>query len=155
MKTKIGNVQLYDIYEGVLFQRGKLHNFTYEEKKEFISLSGVSVIFGLAGNMDEDLATIPELKYYQYYSIPDNKLSEHDAKALNKIAKKLASYILNGEIVLVHCNAGRNRSGLLNAMIIVNLIECTGSEAIEIVRNERPNALANDNFVLFLENYVR
>lgn len=152
MKIKINGVQVYDIYEGVLFQRGKMHRFPLEVKQEFVKQLSITAVVGLAGNEDPDFKNNMIVGIYQYFGIPDNKLTDRTINILDKFARKLSDHILEGGVVLTHCNAGRNRSGLLNAMIIMNLIGCAGSEAIEIVRRERPNALANEHFVNFLDS---
>jgi protein-tyrosine phosphatase len=48
------------------------------------------------------------------------------------------------------CSAGRNRSALLNALIVAKLLGISGQEAVEYVQRERPNSLANPHFVKFL-----
>lgn len=64
---------------------------------------------------------------------------------------ELARYIEAGGRVLTMCNAGRNRSGLLSALIVRELTGLPGAAAMAVVREHRPNAIANPHFERFLE----
>lgn len=57
----------------------------------------------------------------------------------------------SGKTALVTCQAGRNRSGLVNALVLVRLYGISGSTAAERVRRQRPNALTNPGFSAFLD----
>ncbi len=51
---------------------------------------------------------------------------------------------------LVMCRGGKNRSGLVVALVVKNVVRCGGAEAVGIVRAARPIALTNKVF----EQYV-
>ena len=153
--TGIKGFTVYDMHEGLVFQRGKLKRLDTTRMEDAFEHHGIEIVVGLNGpKRDENLQKLhdDELIDYFFYPIPDNKLSEEDAKWLLTVASNIAADIkYTGASVLSHCNAGRNRSGLMNALIIKELAHCTGKEAREIVQRERPNALANDHFVAFLD----
>lgn len=69
----------------------------------------------------------------------------------SRMAHRVARRVRMGKRVLTTCMAGRNRSGLTNALAVVLLTGCSGPEAREIVRQGRPGALANPVFASFLE----
>ena len=152
--TEIKGFVVYDIYEGVVLQRGRMHNRSMAAKINFLDHYNISTIVSLAPKkIDPDyqeLASAGELNYI-HYPIPDGLLKDPTIAWMEQIAVELAKGIKDtGMAVLAHCNAGRNRSGLLNALIIRELSGCSGVEAMDIVRKERPNAIANDHF----ENYL-
>jgi protein-tyrosine phosphatase len=58
----------------------------------------------------------------------------------------------SGRKVLIRCQAGWNRSGLLMALVLIRE-GYEAKEAIRLIRNKRsPHALCNDKFVSWLES---
>ncbi len=53
--------------------------------------------------------------------------------------------------VLVTCMQGRNRSGLVSALMLIRL-GATADAAIRSIRRARVNALTNEQFVLLLRS---
>ncbi len=56
--------------------------------------------------------------------------------------------IRRGQRVLVHCASGRNRSGLVTALVLRRLDGRTGQEAVNAVRLARRGALSNPVFAV-------
>jgi len=56
---------------------------------------------------------------------------------LGALAGFVATLVQQGHNVLVHCQAGVNRSGLVNALVLRALLGCSSAEAIAIVRRGR------------------
>lgn len=65
-------------------------------------------------------------------------------------AHEVAAALLLGERVLVTCNQGRNRSGLVAALALVLVSELDGAHAAAQVQASRPRALVNPHFVRWL-----
>jgi len=60
-----------------------------------------------------------------------------------------------GEGALVTCWAGINRSGLISGMALIDILGCSGEDAIDIVRKGRSEyALYNPLFQKILVNYA-
>jgi len=74
-----------------------------------------------------------------------------EAERALKAASRVADLVRDGQSVLVTCFQGRNRSGLISALALVELEGISGAEAVEKVRIARPEALRNPGFVDFLE----
>jgi protein-tyrosine phosphatase len=55
-----------------------------------------------------------------------------------------------GQRVLIACNQGRNRSGLVSALVLWNLGYGTGKRCADRVRGRRPGALTNSAFYAWL-----
>jgi hypothetical protein len=66
---------------------------------------------------------------------------------------KMAAWTLDaGQNVLVYCYYGVNRSGLVAALIIRELLRCTGAEALARLRMARKGSVGgNPHFVSYLE----
>lgn len=66
------------------------------------------------------------------------------------IAGRIVDEYRQGKKILIHCQAGLNRSGLLAAMVLMRL-DYSGSEAIALLRSTRSEmVLCNETF----ENYI-
>lgn len=151
MKRTDGPWSVYELIPGVLYQRGKLHALDPEKKQAGLEFYGITRSAALAPTKpDLDLVgwDMLGLHHYHHQPIPDGLLKVD----LLPLAASLAHYIEEGNgAVLTMCNAGRNRSGLLSALIIRELYGLPGAAAAEIVRTHRPNALANEHFMRYLE----
>lgn len=81
----------------------------------------------------------------------DAHLTQHEAEIATKAARLITKRLNGGMRVLVTCQAGRNRSGLVSALTLVMRRKITGKAAMEIVKKNRPRALTNTSFAAFLE----
>lgn len=147
-------VTLYKIGDNV-FQRGKLHKLSMQQKIKLFADYNITMVVGLALDKDPDLVKLDKKYYIEYIfrPIPDGALCDTTRSSLLQLANKISDNILRESTsVLCYCNAGRNRSGLMNALILRNLCMCSGKEALEIVRQERPRAVANEHFETFLRS---
>lgn len=68
----------------------------------------------------------------------------------HKAARAAARAIRAGRRVLIVCNQGRNRSGLVTALALWYLTGAPGAACMQAVQARRPNALTNPTFALYL-----
>lgn len=78
-----------------------------------------------------------------------------DGKRLNPEAYQRACDVTlamldAGHTVLVHCMAGRNRSALVAALVLVETRGLSGAEAVTWLREHRPRSLANEHHLAWL-----
>lgn len=148
MRRTDGPFPIYEILPGQLYQRGKLHHYSHEKKSEGLLRYGITHVVSLAPpTPDLDLA-MSDIEYV-HLPIPDGILKEPSKVVLLDLANQLVE---DGACVLTICNAGRNRSGLLSALIVREASGISGSAAMGVVRLHRPRALANQSFEAFLES---
>lgn len=70
---------------------------------------------------------------------------------LAQLASHTVATAVRSELpTLVHCMAGRNRSGLIAALVVRELLGVSGSEAVARVRARRTGALTNPAFAAAL-----
>lgn len=82
----------------------------------------------------------------------DNKQWHGPPDDLRGMILAAASQLQRGNNVLVYCYYGVNRSGLVAALIIRDLLGCTGAEALARLRMARRGAVGgNAHFVSYLE----
>ena len=142
------NLKVYSIIENKLYQRGEFIKYPIDYKLNQLNRLNIRIVVNMIGNFDSELN-----KYINciHIPIPDNKVMNGETLILR--AKYISKFINENDCAaLVHCHAGRNRSALMSALVCMDYLGITGVQAVELLRIKRPNALANDNFVKFLES---
>jgi len=151
MRRTDGPWPVWEILPGRLYQRGKLHpRFDVDQKVRGLTYYGITHAVALAPPQpDPDLVDFDDVGLFGYthFPIPDGRLKT--GAQMIELAHEL---VMEEGCVLTMCNAGRNRSGLLSALIVRELRCVTGSEALDYVRHHRPEALANEHFEAFLRS---
>ena len=140
-------LRLYPIIPG-LYQSAKTNDLTYAEKEILIHTYKIDVVVNLWHTADETMANIVGSGYIHRY-LPDGKTPIFDE--VERIAELVTPLIRKGKVILSHCYGGRNRSGLLNALIVMRVFQCDGKIAYEYVRKRRPNSLVNETFASWLQ----
>lgn len=150
MKRTDGPFLIYELLPGRLYQRGRLHELPIATVVAGLKHYSITHTVALAPNRPDH--RLPIFVEHLFEPIPDSRLPADRAHHLQTLAAGYAEMISEeGAVVLTMCNAGRNRSGLLSALIVRELLGLPGSAAVALVREHRPNALANPHFVEFLE----
>jgi len=86
------------------------------------------------------------------YGVPDGQMAEIDLNRLRQAVEFGYQRWKAGDRVLIRCQAGLNRSGLVLALILIK-DGLTPIEAINAIRENRgPDALFNENFHFWLLN---
>ena len=141
-------IKVHTILDGTLYQRGHLLHKSLDEKAKLLESLNIRTVVGLARAHDEDLAMLLGERYI-WKRIPDGAV--RDPEGMKSMARDVAAQQkADGGAVLCYCSAGRNRSGLMNALLLCELTGCSGADAVDTVRSRRKNALANQHFVGFL-----
>ena len=84
------------------------------------------------------------------YGIPDNLISDIDLNRLRKAVDFAHQQWKNGDRVLIRCQAGLNRSGLVTALLLIKE-GYSPDEAIDLIRTQRgEDALCNYHFEQWL-----
>lgn len=87
------------------------------------------------------------------YGFPDSALEDQTISKVIEMAQWAYSEWKSGNKVLVRCQAGWNRSGLVVALVLIKS-GYSAKEAIELIRRKRsPHALCNLDFVRWLESF--
>jgi protein-tyrosine phosphatase len=73
-----------------------------------------------------------------------------DCDKIERIVSLTEALIDDGETVLVHCLAGRNRSCLIAACVLQDGLRLRGIEAVQALQRARPNSLYNPVFVRYI-----
>ncbi len=136
---------IYEIVPGLL-QSGE------PEAREDWSLVWqlASTVVSVGGDQNpEDIKHVPAGRAYYRWYFEDGEIFPERAKCL---ASFIADLIDTGEVVLVHCAAGHNRSGFINALTVRELTGCSGLAARIQVQTMRPNALYQSAYAVYLDD---
>ena len=86
------------------------------------------------------------------FGFPDSALDENNLPDIHAMADWVYGEWKSGKKVLVRCQAGWNRSGLVTALVLLK-DGYKPEEAVDLIRVRRsPHALSNTYFVRYLEN---
>lgn len=88
---------------------------------------------------------------HRYAPIKDGRLDDSNLEAVGYAVALTVERVKEGEDVLIHCLAGRNRSALVAALAFRALDGVTGQAAYEHIMGVRPNALHNPHFAAYLK----
>ena len=143
-----------DLYSEILpgLWQGGTHDFdTLEFPKEYPiwksqrEFDSVATLYAVAHPVGWGVAE-------RRYGFPDSALSEKDTPEIHDIAEWAHREWKAGKKVLIRCQAGWNRSGLVTALVLLKHGH-KPEEAINLTRARRsPHALCNADFVRYLEN---
>jgi hypothetical protein len=95
------------------------------------------------------------------YKVPDgveyeeremyDRYGEVDSEQLAELTSLVLSWLRAGKKVLVHCQAGLNRSSLVVASVLMQHYDMSAREAIDLIRSQRsPVCLCNEDFEKYL-----
>ena len=142
-------MKVYEIVPEKLYQSAKTHDLTIVERIDLVKKYKLNIVVNLWHTIDEMMVPLVDHYFFEYY--PDGKGAE--IANMEKLADKVVVLLdkpYEGR-ALVHCWGGRNRSGLLNAMILMKLYGYDGNTAYEYIRIMRPNSLVNETFASWLK----
>jgi len=144
-------MKFYAILPDNLYQRGEFIKASLDEKLAALKSIGADVIVNVWTHEDKEI--IPYLDEYIYYPMTDG--NNFDPLELIDLAEYVADVIWSGHCVIIHCHAGRNRSSLVSALVLRELYDMTGEQAMDCVCVCRPNAFGNKYFADFLKGLPR
>lgn len=82
-------------------------------------------------------------------------VSYEDRVEVSDVARDVTRLVESGKRILVACHLGLNRSGLVNATVLMNRYGLSGAQAIREVQDRRPGALQNPFFRAALRGHGR
>ena len=107
----------------------------------------VYTIVDMDGDVDPGVPEAPGEILYIYFPIADEELP--NLQRLHALGRLVAALVEAGQVVLIHCLLGMNRSNLLAATALTYM-GMNGSEALTILRRAQAGALFNDNFASYV-----
>ena len=93
------------------------------------------------------------VQWWKHVPIADGQIK--DLRSVLLARDTALSMLGAGHLTVIHCVAGRNRSGLIGALVVRELHNWTGEEAMDWTRRCRPRAIDNAYFEAFLQSLGR
>lgn len=140
--------KLFQLHER-LFIRGHTRNIAPEEMLRAVHTAGIKLVLCVTNRKDQPFENAARLIGISYRHEPLSDGRAIPEARVRALAADVAAAMKTGG-VLVHCEAGRNRSVLI---AIVALMQVTGRPAADVLadaRKVRPAALANKTFEQFV-----
>jgi len=107
--------------------------------------TGIDVVLDLAdADAYPPASQIEGLTYLKCPLVDGEQLP--DPALTLRLAALVAGLVREGHQALVHCTFGRNRSGLLAVLVVRDLLDLTGAEALDYVRQRRDGVANNETF---------
>lgn len=85
----------------------------------------------------------------------DVELTHAERRMVHNTASRVVTAHRSGGRIYVSCWQGRNRSGVVSALAVRQIVGCSGREAREWVRSRRIMALTNPLFSMLLDRLPR
>lgn len=123
---------LVEVFPGV-YQRGNFLSWPYAQKQALLAQYGITVVFNLWNKVDPDLSGSC---LYVNWPIRGNAMPDN-ADAMVSLG---AALLNRGERLLIHCEAGVNRSVWFCAAIIAQANNWSMDKALALAEGRIPRA---------------
>lgn len=128
----------------------RLHQGSRPPTGAVLAELGFEVLVLCAEEYQPAAENFPGLRHVIHAPYDDNMangLKPEELVIAQSAARKVAMHLRKGRKVLVTCQAGANRSGLVSALAICRVSGMSGMQAASKIRESRPIALFNPHFV--------
>jgi len=137
-----------EIVHGRLWQGGAPVDFAWVRR------SGITVVLDVSNpEIYPDPKDIGGLDYIKMPLEDADHLP--DLAILDGVVQAMANAYRGGRKILVHCRMGLNRSGLVDALLLRQLFNLTGAEAMKTIQSRREGSLSNAVFAAHLRSLPR
>jgi protein-tyrosine phosphatase len=144
----------YEVEAGLLYGRPGPNKSPWD--LEALKRRGLAVVVSLVHIEDPNSVTRAGLKHYTILFedrlyLPYKSANGFVLEIFNEFDRVLDLHLTNHEPVLVHCNSGKDRTGLLLAYYLVSRKGLSAKRALKLLRKLKPDALSASGFeeVLF------
>ncbi|MGN6088039.1 MAG: protein-tyrosine phosphatase family protein [Actinomycetales bacterium] len=118
---------------------------------EWVRQTGIDVVVDVAdAHAHPPQGAVDGLTYLKCPLVDGDEVP--DPAVTLRLARLVAELLASGHRVLVHCTFGRNRSGLLVALIVREVLGVDGDDAVRHVQACRDRALNNKAFAAWLRS---
>lgn len=143
-------MRVYEILPGTIYIGPAFDKRPLEWKRDFVARHGFRSVLCLRPRYDDDMPGL--VNDYEMIPIKDGKLDDANMSMVERAVDTAMDMACEQAPLYIHCIAGRNRSGLVAALLYRTLEQVSGLEALEHVQRVRPNSLYNEHFAQHLRS---
>lgn len=140
------------ILPGRLYMGPRTHTLDDQECRDLVARYALTAVINLWHTPDGRMERLMAGEYV-HRSLPDGK--RLDEVALAALVEGVLQRLRQGHCILVHCYGGRNRAGLLCALVVRRWLGLTGEAALRLVQRARTSALKNSSFAAYVRALPR
>ena len=140
-------MEIFEIVKDKLYQSGAPEDVGEWQPVQALK---IDVVLDLFGTLDPGVPTAPNSILYIFWPIEDHPQLP-DVQVMTILVDTIVRLIGAGHKVLVHCHKGKSRSGMINALVAMQLLGISGADAVDLVRRQRPGALGNQAFATYVQ----
>lgn len=116
---------------------------------DWVRSAGITAVVDLADPDTYPPAGATEGLFYLKSPLVDGE-EIPDPAVTTRLAALVAGLVDDGYRVLVHCTFGRNRSGLVASLVVRQLLDLSGADAMAYVQERREGTVNNEAFADWL-----
>ena len=133
-----------EVIPGRLYQRANFLTWPYMDKKDMLSALSINVVVNLWRPIDSDMADHRRgTKHNDALYINWHMATDTPPSGADDLVRFLGALMRKEAVVLVHCEAGRNRSAWLCARLVGDLLNVDWKVALATVQRAVPKAAIN------------
>lgn len=137
-----------EIIPGKLYQRGHFLTVSRSTKERIIQENRIDVVVNLWAKPDIEMDMNGVI--YLYWPIRGNRPPEEQTL---RLMLDMLQQLMQDKCVLVHCEAGKNRSIFLTTLLVARHFGYSGADAFRYVRERCPTAKMNAGLHEYVEKY--
>lgn len=134
------SARVHPILDGRLYQSGSWNELSVERQQAFVKEHKITGVVSLWRGEK------PHKVVGWHWAVPIADGKALPISRIEEVVEEVVRRLRVGERLVVMCHAGRNRSALINALVVRKILGCSGKEAVRYVQHRRPNSLANPDF---------
>ena len=129
-KKKRRRAVFNEVLPGKLYQRGRFQSWPRNKKQKLLDEFGIIMVVNLWSKVDPEISNDV---YRTYLHFPMKGNSVPPPEVLESMLTMMKAHIHQNGAVLIHCEAGVNRSCFLTACLVADVQKISGQAALNFV----------------------
>ncbi len=146
-KKKRKRAGLSEVIPGQLYQRGRFQSWPRKQKDRVLEEHNIGLVVNLWSKVDPEVSGDTR-RMYLHWPIYGNQSPNRDQ--LDAVVKLIANTMDRGQAVLIHCEAGVNRSCFLVACVVAAVHHMNGDWAFKQIKDTCGKVKINPKLVATL-----
>ena len=128
--SKRKRAQLIEVVPDKLYQRGRFQSWPGKKKQDILESHNIGLVVNLWAKVDPEVTNDTRRTYIHF---PMRGNVPPKPEQLDALVGFISSFIWEDQAVLIHCEAGVNRSCFLTACMVATIESVCGQTALDYV----------------------